>query len=86
VLHAGAPALDAHEGPENDRRHDDVQPEERADPVGEELLDDQTKIEAVLTHEWQELRVWQHGPDDAEQQVEALRFHRRSFFFGAASR
>ncbi len=41
VLCVRAPALGEHERPEHHRRHDHVQAEESADPVGEELLNEQ---------------------------------------------
>ena len=53
--HAGAPALNHHKHPEHYRRHDDVQAEKTADPIGEELLDEHAEIEAMLPKEWDQL-------------------------------
>src|SRR5262249_36783272 len=61
--------------PQNQGSNDHVQAEEAADPAGEELVNEQTKIQAMAAQEGNQLGVRQHHARDAEIEVQAAGLH-----------
>src|SRR6202008_4982603 len=71
--HPRAPALDRDERPQHCRGDEHVQGEEGAHPVGEELLDEEAEVEAMLHEEGEELRAREHRSGNTEQEIRVLR-------------
>ena len=53
-----------------------VQPEERADSVGEELACQQPERQAILHDPWDKLRVGDCGAENAKEQINIFAIHR----------
>jgi len=75
VSYAQTLAFDTHKPGEHDGGHQDVQAEETADPVGEELTDKQTEVQAVVHDPRDELRVRESSSEDGEEQVNVFLLH-----------
>src|SRR5262245_28117490 len=67
--------LDEDEHPKHRRRDDHVPAEQSGDPVGEQLVEEEAKVKAVLDEERNELRVWERRSQDAEGDVRVFRSH-----------
>ena len=70
------PSLDTHEYQEDYRGDEHVQPEERADSVGEELAYQQPERQAFLHDPRDKLRVGDCGAENAKEQIDIFAIHR----------
>lgn len=55
MLHAGPPAFDSDKEPKHKRRDEHIHAEEAADVIGEELLDEEPHVEAMLAKKGNEI-------------------------------
>ena len=76
MSHAEQPSFHAYKHQEDCGRDEDIQTEESADPVGEELTHEQTEVQPVFHDPWDELRVGDGGAKKAKKQVNIFAIHR----------
>jgi myo-inositol-1-phosphate synthase len=68
-------SLKTHKHQQHGGRNEHIQPEERADAVGEELTHEQTDVHPVFQNPRHELRVRDRRAEDAKNQINIFAIH-----------